>query len=290
MYSNSLKEGPRRDGEAWKLYSRARHRKSRGEASGQECVYSVAFPGGRNTLQMSGVVPLSRTQTIMARNLSVEEMVQAEVRRDPKASVEDLHFLAGRIDESIAAMSLAEFREEYLSELSSTPPTRRRGGARKSGTKRKAGTRKKTGTKKTGARKTGSKKTGTKKTGTKKTGTRKRTTKKSTGTRKRSTRKSSGTKKAVEVGSAGATEKAPETTKAAGTRKRTTRKRTTRKRPAKTAAASTPSSGTGSGTEAERVRGVLHAFAQELAGATDPAQAVAVMARVDDYVKQILKS
>ena len=245
---------------------------------------------------MSSVVSLSRTQTILARNLSVEEMVQAEVRRDPKASVEDLHFLASRIDESVADMSLDEFRAEYLTELSETPPTRRRGGARKSGTKRKTSTKKrgakktgtrKTGTKKTGTKKTGTKKTGVKKTGTKKTGTRKRTTKKSSGTRKRSTRKPSRTSNAVEVGSAGATVQAPETTKAAGTRKRSTRKRTTRKRtPAQKPAVAAPRPG--AGTEAERVRGILHAFAQELAAATDPAQAVAVMARVDDYVARIL--
>lgn len=67
----------------------------------------------------------------MARELNVEEMIEAELQRDARAKPQDLHFLAGRIDPALAEISLAEFKARFLSGGSSS-----RGAAPRSRPKR----------------------------------------------------------------------------------------------------------------------------------------------------------
>lgn len=76
----------------------------------------------------------------MARDLTVEEMVAAELQRDSRATVEDLHFLAGRIDPAVNEMSAAEFEERYLSNQDGSPAAASRAPRRK-GARRKPGKR-----------------------------------------------------------------------------------------------------------------------------------------------------
>lgn len=52
------------------------------------------------------------------RELNVSEMVAAELTRDRNASVEDLHWLAVRIDPAMEKLSLEEFAARFLSERS----------------------------------------------------------------------------------------------------------------------------------------------------------------------------
>jgi DNA primase len=58
----------------------------------------------------------------MARDLSIEEMVRAELRRDGRATVADLHFLAARIDPAVADMSETAFQARYLSDVADEVP------------------------------------------------------------------------------------------------------------------------------------------------------------------------
>lgn len=197
----------------------------------------------------------------MARNLSVQEMIDAELKRDKNASVADLHFLAGRIDPAIEKLSLDDFQKEYLSDRAESPPKRRRsGGGKKSAGRKKSGA-KKSGTKKTGAKKSGTKKGGTKRSGAKKSGARKSGAKKS-GAKKSGTRKSGAPARGARKSGA---KKSRRSTKTRG---------------------GTPSGG---GGQAQDIRAILHDFAESLAGARSPADAVRVMASVDDYVSKILK-
>lgn len=73
----------------------------------------------------------------MARDLNVEDMIEAELRRDSRAKAEDLHFLAGRIDPALQDISLSEFKARFLSggaadgaADSPSQPTRRRKATR----------------------------------------------------------------------------------------------------------------------------------------------------------------
>ncbi len=78
----------------------------------------------------------------MARDLNVEEMIEAELQRDARARPEDLHFLAGRIDPALADLSLAQFKARFLSADSTSadttaPRTRKRRGPAKRSSRRK---------------------------------------------------------------------------------------------------------------------------------------------------------
>lgn len=86
----------------------------------------------------------------MARDLNVREMIAAELRRDSRATPQDLHFLAGRIDPELEALSLAEFQARYLSDEDRRSRSRapRRKTARKG---RGAATRKRGGRKRAAA-------------------------------------------------------------------------------------------------------------------------------------------
>lgn len=91
----------------------------------------------------------------MARDLNVREMIAAELRRDRRATPEDLHFLAGRIDPELEELSLTEFKARYLpddgrsagsgssrrkpSRKARGATTRTRGRARKRGSATKPG-------------------------------------------------------------------------------------------------------------------------------------------------------
>jgi hypothetical protein len=196
---------------------------------------------------------------------AVQEMVDAELVRDPRVSLEDLHFLAGRMDAGVEKMSLGDFAALYVGD--------RQAAEAPSKPVRKRGTKKR-GTKKRTTRKASSKKT-TRKAAPKKKATGKKTTRKRS-TKKATTRKTTTKSPSSRKGS---------TRKRGAAKKRASKKRTSTRKSA-AAAAARPMTGS---PDVERVRGILHDFAQELAGATDPAQAVAVMARVDDYVEKILK-
>lgn len=56
----------------------------------------------------------SRRLIMTERDLDVSEMVEAELTRDRNASVEDLHWLAVRIDPAMEKLSLEEFAERFL--------------------------------------------------------------------------------------------------------------------------------------------------------------------------------
>ncbi len=61
----------------------------------------------------------------MASKVSIKEMVASELRRDPGTSIEDLHFLAGRMDEKVQALTPEEFERRYVPK-GDAPPKRRR--------------------------------------------------------------------------------------------------------------------------------------------------------------------